>query len=168
MWTIVNTTVSCSVTLHLGPLCSFRRCFLAKELCWAFLIVIYLMYRLSYEAWSFASAKPLTTPWRWGRSQSLTRRKNFTSWRGCLPESVSLNWVKLILDFTWLFSSDDLLLLLLRYIHIFYTFYCRYRWQHLLSNRQHFVPVIRIQAFSYDFNFRSNPWPSRKLVPVKH
>jgi hypothetical protein len=36
-----------------------------------------------------------------------------------------------------------------------------------MSNRESLELVIRLQAFSYDFNLRSTPWPSRKLVPAK-
>jgi len=34
--------------------------------------------------------RPLLLLWRWGRSLLPKRRKNFTSWRGCLLEKMSL------------------------------------------------------------------------------
>ena len=34
---------------------------------------------------------PSATLWRWGRSQSMKRWRNFTLWRGCLPEKIILN-----------------------------------------------------------------------------
>ena len=34
-----------------------------------------------------------STPWRWGQIWFPKRRKTFTSWRGCLPEKISLNSV---------------------------------------------------------------------------
>jgi hypothetical protein len=39
---------------------------------------------------------PTETPWRWGRIQSLKQRRNFTPWRGCLPENILLHSVKFI------------------------------------------------------------------------
>jgi len=48
-------------------------------------------HRVWHLAFSFGSTKPPAKPWRWRRSRS----KNFTSWRGCLPEKISLPKVRL-------------------------------------------------------------------------
>ena len=37
---------------------------------------------------SCSSTQPPTTPWRWGRSQSMKRQRNVTSWHGCLFHKV--------------------------------------------------------------------------------
>ena len=37
---------------------------------------------------------PTASSWRWGRLQPLKSRRNFTLWRGCLPENMLLTSVK--------------------------------------------------------------------------
>jgi hypothetical protein len=39
---------------------------------------------------TFQGLFPFHFPWRWGRIQSLKGQKSFTSFRGCLPENISL------------------------------------------------------------------------------
>jgi hypothetical protein len=50
----------------------------------------YTQHTVGHLVTSFGSIKPSATPWRWRRTQSLKRRRTFTSWGGCLRENISL------------------------------------------------------------------------------
>ena len=93
------------------------------------------------------ATKPPATPWRWGRSQFLKRRKSFASWHGCLPENISLNCVSVKASrySIWSVSIKSHYWHLARYCRHQDQTNCLMRWNLLYR----FAVIMYIIAFLY-------------------